>query len=155
MKDQFTLWCSTQLKEQIEAQKNVSMENIALQPIDLSLPLMKEIGTTWLEKTAQYISDNPQFIVNGFVRAGICRTPDGYSPDDELDGSVEKMDEEMMNSTSSSSDDDEPTHDGGHTDFQCSKVAAIAEQVDLYNLKSLHNTTHPIVLYSDSSDSDT
>lgn len=35
------------------------MENVVLQPIDLSLPLMKEIGTIWLEKMAQYISDNP------------------------------------------------------------------------------------------------
>ena len=118
------------------------MENVVLQPIDLGLPLMKEIGAIWLEKMAQYISDNPQFIVNGFVRAGICRALDGCTSDDELDGLLEEMDKKMTNQTSLSSDDKESSNDNddGHTGY-----AVVDEQV-------VHTTTPPIVLYSDSSD---
>ena len=35
------------------------------------MAVMKEIGSKWLVDAADYISNNPQFIVNGFVRAGI------------------------------------------------------------------------------------
>ena len=40
---------------------------------------------------AEYISSNPQFIVNGFVRAGICRALDGVTSDEELDDILEEM----------------------------------------------------------------
>ena len=33
---------------------------------------MRNIGAKWLVEVAKYISDNPQFIVNGFIHAGIC-----------------------------------------------------------------------------------
>ena len=32
---------------------------------------MKHITATWLVKMATFLSDNPQFVVNGFRRAGI------------------------------------------------------------------------------------
>lgn len=45
---------------------------------------------------AQYILDNSQFIVKGFVGVGICQALDRYASDDELDDLLEEMDEEMM-----------------------------------------------------------
>ena len=33
--------------------------------------VMKVIGAKWLGDMANYISSNPQFIVNGFLHAGI------------------------------------------------------------------------------------
>ena len=38
---------------------------------------MRELNARWLVEMAEYISDNPQFIVNGFIRAGISELLDG------------------------------------------------------------------------------
>ena len=32
---------------------------------------MKELGAVWLEEMYEYICDNPQFIVKGFLQSGI------------------------------------------------------------------------------------
>ena len=32
---------------------------------------MKELGAVWLEAMYEYICDNPQFIVKGFLQSGI------------------------------------------------------------------------------------
>ena len=44
-----------------------------LEPADLCLPAMKELGAKWLVKSVQHIADNPSFIVN---EAGICQALD-------------------------------------------------------------------------------
>ena len=85
----------------------------------------------------EYIIDNPQFIVNGFVRSGICRALDDLNTDDELDNLLEEMDQVTDTSITSSSSDDEP-------DYQSSKADAITIGVS--------NEATPIVLYSSSSD---
>jgi len=66
----------------------------------LNMTVMKEAGAEWLESMLKYISNNPQFIVNGFVRGSINsgKDPDN-EPLSETDGS-----------TSENSDTDE-----GHT----------------------------------------
>ena len=38
---------------------------------------MRKLSARWLVEMAEYISDNPQFIVNGFIRAGISESLDG------------------------------------------------------------------------------
>lgn len=46
----------------------MNAEEVELQPIDLNFPLLKEVGAKWLVEMSDYsmyISDNPQFIVNG------------------------------------------------------------------------------------------
>ena len=48
-----------------------------LQPVDLCLPLMKEHTAKWLVEAANHISNNPQIIVNGFIKAGISKALDG------------------------------------------------------------------------------
>ena len=61
------------------------LEDITLDPVDLSLSNTKNIGAKWLVEAIKYIANNPQFVVNGFVHAGICRALDRRSSDDELD----------------------------------------------------------------------
>ena len=56
---------------------------------------------------AEYISSNPQIIVNGFVRAGICRALDGVTSDGELDDILEEMPVDSDYIDSKSSDDDQ------------------------------------------------
>ena len=85
LKEQFRIWHSEQLLKQFEDHGDVPLENTTLDPVDLSLANMKGIGAKWLVQTTKYIADNPQFIVNGFVRAGIFQALDGQSSDDKLD----------------------------------------------------------------------
>ena len=57
-----------------------------LQPVDLLLPVMRELGATWIEEIAEYIAPNPHFIVNQFIRSGISRAFDNLPIDDDNDG---------------------------------------------------------------------
>ena len=53
-----------------------------LNPVNLSMAAMKEITGQWLVKMYDYISDNPDFIVNGFLHSGISKALDGTCDDD-------------------------------------------------------------------------
>ena len=46
------------------------------------MAVMKEIGAKWLADMADYISNNPQFIVNGFLHAGISEALDEMTDND-------------------------------------------------------------------------
>ena len=48
------------------------------------MQVVKQIAK-WLVDMAKYISDNPQFIVNGFIRSGITGALDGVVQDDGAD----------------------------------------------------------------------
>ena len=43
--------------------------------------LSKGIGAEWIVELSKYISNNPMFIVNGFIRAGITKAIDGIIED--------------------------------------------------------------------------
>ena len=64
---------------------------------------MKQVGAKWLVEMVEYISDNPRFIVNGFLWSGITGALDGDSEadDDLLD------DSETDSNVNSSSDESE------------------------------------------------
>lgn len=51
--------------KQLERRDN-DLEAAEIQPIEMGMPLMKEISAKWLVDMAEYLSDNPQIIVNGF-----------------------------------------------------------------------------------------
>ena len=107
LKEQFSIWYSEQLLKQFEDHGDVPLEDITLDPVDLSLANMKNIGAKWLVEATKYIADNPQFIVNGFVHAGICRALDGRSSDDELDELLCEIDSSLKVSTTSDEHDEE------------------------------------------------
>lgn len=48
-----------------------------LEAVELDLPVLKKLGVKWLVQMAEYFSDNPQIIINGFVKAGITAAHDG------------------------------------------------------------------------------
>ena len=85
LKKQFAEWYSEQLLQQIENQNAVSVSDVVLEPVDLSLARMKHISTNWLVEMWEYIVDNPQFVVNGFITSETCCALDGVISDDELD----------------------------------------------------------------------
>ena len=51
-------------------------------PINLHLPVLKELGARWLVEMPDYFQDNPQIIVNRFARSGIARTLGGVEDED-------------------------------------------------------------------------
>ena len=53
-----------------------------LQPVDLGMAALKEVGGKWLVNMSNYISDNPQIIVNGFIHTGIAGALDCQETDD-------------------------------------------------------------------------
>ena len=76
--------------------------------------VMKEAGAKWLVEMAEYISDNPLIIVNGFIRSGITSAADGLNTDEcdkeqssstEEDSSNEYSSEEYEDDFSDYEDD--------------------------------------------------
>ena len=78
LKDQFAHWYVEQLLQQCEDQNDVRLEDVILEPIDMSMAIMKNASAKWFVKMAGCIADNPQFIANGFERASICRALDEF-----------------------------------------------------------------------------
>ena len=82
---QFAEWYSEQLLQQIENQNEVPVSDVVLEPVDLSLARMKDISTNWLVEMWEYIVDNPQFVVNGYITSESCRAHFGVISDDKFD----------------------------------------------------------------------
>ncbi len=78
-----------------------------IQPVDLSLPCLRELGAKWLVEISDYLIDNPSIIVNSWLKAGILQAIDGcqlmVSEEDEY-GSSEWSNNE---SEDEESEDDE------------------------------------------------
>ena len=84
-----------------------------LQPVDLSLPRLKELGARWMVEMSQYLAENPQnnIIASGFINDGIAGALDSHmdSEEEHQGGNTESM-----NSDNCESDDDD---DGDELDF--------------------------------------
>ena len=62
--------------EQLDGKDMEDLEHSGIQPINLGMPILKEVGVKWLVGMAEYISDKPLLIVNGFVRSWITSAID-------------------------------------------------------------------------------
>ena len=77
LKKQFDEWYSKMVMEQLDAKDMEDLEGAEIQPINLGMLIMKEVGEKWPVEMAEYISDNPHIIVKWFVRSGIISALDG------------------------------------------------------------------------------
>ena len=68
LKRRFEEWYAEQITQQLEGQ---DIETAVLQPIDLGLPALKELGAKWMVELADYFGENPQIVVNGYIKAEI------------------------------------------------------------------------------------
>ena len=82
LRAKFQEWYSNQVMEQLEGQ-DVDMADI--QPIDLRMTVLKEVGAKWLTRMAEYFEENPRIIVNGFIKSGITAALDGHVEESELE----------------------------------------------------------------------
>ena len=102
IKNKFQEWYSDQIMKQLEGHD----ESIEIEPIDLSMQVLKELEAKWLVEMAEYMSDNPQFIVKGFIRSGITG-----SLDDEYDNKSNYDSESELDTDNTSSESDESEAD--------------------------------------------
>ena len=67
--------------EEQDSSDDTGTIEIDMEPVGLSLPVMKELGAEWIVEMTEYICDNPQFITNGFRRSGILGALDMIADD--------------------------------------------------------------------------
>ena len=103
IKRQFNQWYTDQVMKQL-GQRDDDLEAAEIQPVEMGLPLMKEISAKWLVDMAQYLSDNPQIIANGFIRSGIPGALDGLQED--MNSGNESSQEDYSSYESDTSDED-------------------------------------------------
>lgn len=104
LKGRFEEWYTEQVVKQLSGKSMDDLEEAEIEPIDLSMPAIKNIGAKWMVEMAEYISNNPQFIVKGFIRSGITGTVDGAIEDSDDE---EDDDDDNVIVTSESEDDDD------------------------------------------------
>ena len=112
LRGEFQKWYSDQIMLQLD-NPSADFSTAELNPVDLSMAAMKEITGQWLVKMYDYISNNPDFIVNGFLHSGISKALDGIIDDDlpQLDTN------DSDNETSSDSSDESGDEDNAVIDY--------------------------------------
>ena len=71
------------------------IDDISIEPVDLTMAVIKEVSASWLVEMWDYISANPQFTVNGFLCAGISKPLDEDNTDTEVtDNTTDTSDED-------------------------------------------------------------
>ena len=81
---------------------SLNIEDQQLQPIDLSLLLLRELGAKWIVKMAGYFANNPDIIVKGFIWSGISRALD----DVDTESDEEEIDSDDNGYSEASSDEE-------------------------------------------------
>lgn len=104
LKRRFEEWYAEQITKQLEGK---DIESTDLQPINLGMPLMKELGAKWLVEVAQHFSENPQIIVNGFIKAGIAGALDDLEDRASGEEGLSESDNENDGAYDSDEDDDD------------------------------------------------
>ena len=100
LRRRFEDWYSQQITKQLQGSK---IESVDLQPINLGLPVLKELEARWMVEMAEYFADNPQIIVNDFVKAGIAgghaNEQEGEQNAGEDENDSEEYESDVMNLT--------------------------------------------------------
>ncbi len=101
LKKQFENWYAEELKEKIDAVDDFD----EIEPVDLSTARMKCVGARWLVKLYDYLSDNPQIIVNGFFAAHITQSITNGEP--ILENPIVGIDDDSEEDDSEDEEDDD------------------------------------------------
>ena len=102
LKKEFEDWYSEQVMQQLDGKDMDDLESTEIQPINLGMPILKEVSAKWLDRMAEYITSNPQFIVNGFIRSGISSAIDGIvdmGSESEDSGTEHDLDSDFYDET--------------------------------------------------------
>ena len=99
----FQQWYSAQIVEQLEERG----DDAVIEPISLAHSILKEVEAQWLMQMFEHFENNPQIIVNGFIRSGITGALDGEGLDTyaESDDELEMETEYVYSSSESELED--------------------------------------------------
>ena len=82
--------------EQVTAQlRGRDITTTDLEPMNLHLAVLKELGARWLVEMFDYFQDNPQVIVNGFMKSGITHALDGEEDEDAHHSDTEDTEDDF------------------------------------------------------------
>ena len=98
----FEEWYAEQIIKQPEGQ---DIETAVLQPIDLGLPALKELGVKWMVEVTDYFGENPQTAINGFIKAGIVQALEDQGSQDSGGDSGTQLETDSEEYESDSDDD--------------------------------------------------
>ena len=93
LKRRFEQWYSDEVTKQLEGVEDI--ESVEVQPVDMCSAAMKVLTAKWLVEMGEYLSENPQIVVNGFRHAGISAAldlDDSYESDQEEGEEVQEAD---------------------------------------------------------------
>ena len=107
----FEEWYSDEVMKHLNGKDMDDLLAAEIQLIHLSMQVVKQIGAKWLVDMAEYTSDNPQFIMNGFIRSGITGALDGVAHDDGADDLSNDSESETDSEMDISSDEDITSND--------------------------------------------
>ena len=82
LKREFEQWYSEEFTKQLNGISDI--KSAELQLVNLCMAAVKEMSVQRVVEIAEYIADNPQFIVCGFRKAGIRQAIDGLEQEEEF-----------------------------------------------------------------------
>ena len=89
IRGKFQEWYSNKVMHQLSDLDREDIHTAEIQPVDLSMAVMKQVIAEWLVEMAKYFEDHPEIVVNGFIRSGIA----GVLDESETDGERSETDE--------------------------------------------------------------
>ena len=99
LREKFQDWYANKVLQQLDSSVDIDQE---LQPIDLSLPVLRELGAKWITEMAGYFANNPDIIVKGFIKSGISGALDGvYTEEEGMDSDDNEHSETLSDEESS------------------------------------------------------
>ena len=117
LRDRFQKWYAEQITEQLEGENEEDIEAVELEPIPLPISVVKEVEAKWMVEMFEYFQNNPQIIVNGFLRSGISAALNNESIESEEEGGD---DSEKSSGDESSGDDSEIESSGDDSEIESS-----------------------------------
>ena len=77
---------------------------------------MKELGANWLTEMAEYLSANPQFVVNGFICSGITHALDHNDDSNVAESGITCDEDEHSDYQENSNDEEDSDEDDDGND---------------------------------------
>jgi len=111
LKCKFEEWYAEEIFKQVQESTATSRE---LEPVDLTMLVVKELCSKWIVEMFDYISSNPHMIVNGFLRAGISKALSKTTDDDTDEES--SSDDTATNNTTSEQHSSESSSEANDSD---------------------------------------
>uniref|UniRef100_A0A1X7V7A2 DDE-1 domain-containing protein n=1 Tax=Amphimedon queenslandica TaxID=400682 RepID=A0A1X7V7A2_AMPQE len=98
LKNKFEAWYASEVIKQFHGKEVQDLEEIDFQAIDMNVQVMKEVGAPWLVELYEYMSENPDIIVNRFVKSGMSKAIDGVimpNSDEDLELQESELDSDV------------------------------------------------------------